>query len=56
MDAPAYEEDVVFLGSFDGSEYFQVNEFVSWEVANEIAMNFAPGSHLRLTTPEENEL
>ena len=56
VDAPAYEEDVVFLGSFDGSEYFQVNEFVSWEVANEIAMNFAPGSHLAtLTTPEENE-
>ena len=44
-DAPNYEEDFVFLGSFDGSEYFQVNEFVSWEVANEIAMNFGDRSH-----------
>ena len=37
-----YEDDVVFLGSFDGSEYFQVNQFVGWEDANQIAMNFAP--------------
>ena len=56
VDAPDFEGDVVFLGSFDGSEYFQVNQFVSWEHANEIAMGFAPFSHLAtLTHPEENE-
>ena len=56
VDAPVFEDDVVFLGSFDGSEYFQVNQYVSWEHANEIAMDFAPFSHLAtLTHPLENE-
>ena len=54
VDRPNFQDDVVFLGSFEGSDYFQVNQIVSWEDAHQFAEDF--GGHLAtLTSPEENE-
>ena len=48
------DDNVIYLGNFQGHDYYQVNHFVPWWVANDSAS--AWGGYLAtITSPEENE-
>ena len=53
FDGGGDDMDGVYLGSFQGHDYYQVNDFVYWDEAHDIATD-AGGYLATITSPEEN--